>query len=87
MAGELFCAILWRENGLSDRVTERHQRALAEFEKILVKEKTEHQKFHFFIIEYGAEEKKYKGIDQDNYLESGSFIPEQSPYWHELVEE
>lgn len=71
MAGELFCAILWRENGLSHRVTERHQRALAEFEKILVKEKTEHQKFHFFIIEYGAQDKKYKGFDQDTYLESG----------------
>lgn len=71
MAGELFCAILWKEKGLSNRVTESHQKALREFEKILVKEKTEHQKFHFFIIEYGAQDKKYKGFDQDTYLEIG----------------
>ncbi len=71
MAGELFCAILWQQSGREQLVTEHHRKALEEFEKILVKEKTEHQKFHFFIIEYGAENKKYKGFDQDSYLENG----------------
>lgn len=77
MAGELFCAILWQESGRTQLVTEHHRKALEEFEKILVKEKTEHQKFHFFIIEYGAENKKYKGFDQDSYLENGlAFLEE-----------
>ncbi|MBR6264480.1 MAG: hypothetical protein IKR05_14875 [Prevotella sp.] len=71
MAGELFCALLWKKHGRDDQVTDNHRRALEEFEKILVTEKSEHQKFHFFIIEYGAEDKKYKGFDQDTYLEYG----------------
>ncbi len=71
MAGELFCALLWQKNGKYDQVKENHRRALEEFEKMLVTEKSEHQKFHFFIIEYGAEDKKYKGFDQDTYLEFG----------------
>lgn len=71
MAGELFCSILWQNSGRNEQVNNNHRYALQEFQKILVTEKSEHQKIHFFIIEYGAEDKKYKGFDQDTYLEFG----------------
>lgn len=79
MAGELFCTIVWRDNHSERLVTDKHQEALAEFEKILVDEKSEHQKLHVFIIEYGAEDKRYEGFDQDTYLECGlQFLEEKN---------
>ena len=78
MAGELFCARLWHQNGRMQQVSDKHRRALAELSKILVTERSEHQKFHVFIIEYGADDKKYKGFDQDTYLEYGlKYLDEQ----------
>ena len=78
MAGELFCARLWQQNGRTQQVSDKHHRALAELSKILVTERSEHQKFHVFIIEYGADDKKYKGFDQDTYLEYGlKYLDEQ----------
>ena len=71
MAGELFCSILWQNSGRAEQVNNSHRRALQEFQRILVTERSEQQKIHFFIIEYGAEDKKYKGFDQDTYLEFG----------------
>ncbi len=71
MAGELFCAILWEDVGLEDNIKDSHRRALEEFKKMLVTNKSNNPKYHFFIIEYGEGEKKYKGFDQDTYLEKG----------------
>ena len=71
MAGELFCSILWQDKGLADNITDNHRNALEEFKKILVTNKSNNPKYHFFILEYCEEEKKYKGFDQDTYLEYG----------------
>ncbi len=71
MAGELFCSILWKKHGLEDNIKDNHLKALEEFEKMLVTNKSDNPKYHFFIIEYGEGEKKYKGFDQDTYLEYG----------------
>ena len=71
MAGELFCTIVWDDNESRHLITDRHRKALQEFQKVLVDKDAEHQKFHVFIIEYGAENKRYKEFDQDTYLESG----------------
>ncbi len=71
MAGELFCSILWQKHGLADNVNQNHMTALEEFKNMLVTNKSSNPKYHFFIIEYGEGEKKYKGFDQDTYLEYG----------------
>lgn len=71
MAGELFCSILWQNHGLTDNIKDNHRKALEEFNSILVTNKSRNPKYHFFIIEYCEEEKKYKGFDQDTYLEYG----------------
>ena len=71
MAGELFCSILWQKHGLEENIKHNHLMALEEFQKMLVTNKSDNPKYHFFIIEYGKEEKKYKGFDQDTYLEYG----------------
>jgi hypothetical protein len=77
MAGELFCAMLWKETGQTHQLTDNHERALAEFEKILVNQQSSNPKYHFFIIEYSEEVKQYKGIYQDFYLEHGLRYLEQ----------
>jgi hypothetical protein len=71
MAGELFCAILWEQAQMDHLITDRHRKAKAEFEKIFINKQSEHQKIHVFVIEYGAENRVYKGISQDHYMEHG----------------
>lgn len=71
MAGELFCTIVWDDNNSRRYITERHQKALKEFERVLIDKDADHQKFHVFIIEYGAEGRRYKEFDPDTYLENG----------------
>lgn len=71
MAGELFCSILWQKSGDFNKITEKHLKAQGEFEKIFMAEGADHQKFHVFVIEYGAEDKKHKGFNQDTYMEYG----------------
>ena len=71
MAGELFCATLWNEQGKTENLKERHKTALEEFENMLVTKKSSNPKYHFFIIEYSEDDKKYRGFDQDVYLEHG----------------
>ncbi len=71
MAGELFCTIAWEANGNADNITARHRKAKEEFERVLTDSHAEHQKFHIFIIEYGAQNRRYKGLYQDLYLEYG----------------
>ena len=71
MAGELFCYLYWKENQLTQHFTRQHEKAFESFNNILVGNKTNSRKFHFFIIEYGAEKKKYKGQTQDEYLTCG----------------
>ena len=38
--------------------------------KILIDNRTSNRKIHFFVIEYGAEDRKYKGVPQGTYLQS-----------------
>ena len=71
MAGELFCAILWDAQGVEGNISDKHKDALRDFQNMLVTQKSNNPKHHFFIIEYTEEEKKYKGFDQDTYLEYG----------------
>ena len=42
--------------------------ALGVLDKILVDERTENRKLHFFVLEYGGEARQYEGLSQDSYL-------------------
>ena len=52
MAGELFCSLVWRENGSENLVTDKHLTAQKEFEEILCNNRDSNPKTHFFILEY-----------------------------------
>ena len=71
MAGELFCYLYWKNNNEVDKLNYYHERAFQTFENILQGNRTTNRKFHFFIIEYGAEKKQYQGHTQDEYLTYG----------------
>lgn len=71
MAGELFCAIAWEENGDENLLTDKHREAIADFKNILINNCSTNPKYHFFIIEYNRESRRYKDYDQDTYLDAG----------------
>ena len=43
---------------------------LETLKNILIDNRTSNRKIHFFVIEYGAEDRKYKGVPQRTYLQS-----------------
>ncbi len=59
MAGELFCSILWQDMGYKECIRDEHRTAKQEFERVLIARNPGQQKFHFFIIEYGGEDRGY----------------------------
>ena len=71
MAGELFCYLYWKYKGKTSEYNYYHEQAFLSFENILQGNRTTNRKFHFFIIEYGTEKKKYKGYTQEEYLSFG----------------
>lgn len=68
LAGELFVAIHQKlsNSDLNDDQTD----ALAALEKILVTNRSKNSKIHFFVIEYGAEDREYNEFTQQTYLDS-----------------
>lgn len=68
LAGELFCCIHQDLAGIE--LKENQQKALTNLKNILVENKSKNRKIHFFVIEYGAENRSYKGHTQDVYLRS-----------------
>jgi len=42
--------------------------ALEILDKILVDDRTQNQKLHFFVLEYGGENREYEGLSQASYL-------------------
>ena len=73
MAGELFCSLVWRENGSDDLVTDKHRNAQEEFEQTLCSNREQNPKTHFFILEYNKKERRddQDEFSQDTYLEEG----------------
>lgn len=67
LAGELVKCMYKSDADLTLQVDE--QEALDTMTNVLVKNKTGNRKIHFFVIEYGAEKKKYEGLPQRTYLD------------------
>jgi hypothetical protein len=66
LPGELVEAMYCFDSGLF--MEDDKLRALTTLTNILVDNKTKNRKMHFFVIEYGAEDKEYKGLTQSTYL-------------------
>lgn len=68
LAGELVrCMYKYDAN---EPLTDEQQKVLKTLTDILVDNRTDNRKIHFFVIEYGAEDREYEGLPQTNYLEA-----------------
>lgn len=80
MAGDLYCALVWKLLGIDDWLHEMHRRAIGRFERLFLSARPDRQKIHFFIIEYGGHDRLFPAstasnpllsIGPDRYLEEG----------------
>lgn len=69
LAGELFSCMYKTDAGESLK-TDRSD-TLKTLTSVLVDNRTGNRKMHFFVLEYGAENKRFDGLSQDVYLNAG----------------
>lgn len=67
MAGELM-RCMYKKNDDPDSLTNAETDMLTTMQKVLVSNRSVNRKMHFFVIEYGAEDRMYGGLPQDTYL-------------------
>lgn len=67
MAGELM-RCMYKANA-DDPMSETDELMLDTMTKVLIDNKTTSRKMHFFVIEYGAEDRLYEGLPQRVYLD------------------
>lgn len=70
IAGEVFCDIHKIQSSGEESLKSSVYDVIKTLNKILIDNRTKNRKIHFFVIEYGAEDRKYKGIPQRTYLQS-----------------
>ena len=66
LAGELFEA--FHLKAAKKPLSDKQKIALKQLELILVSEKSGNRKIHFFVVEFGAHNKVFKGVKQDRLL-------------------
>lgn len=67
MAGELM-RCMYKENA-GDAMTEKERVMLDTMNRVLIDNRSVNRKMHIFVIEYGAEDRKYEGLPQKTYLD------------------
>lgn len=67
MAGELM-RCMYKENA-GDHMSDSDIEMLDTMTKVLIDNRSTNRKMHIFVIEYGAEDRKYEGLPQKVYLE------------------
>ena len=70
LAGEVFTDIHKLQSKGKDSLKKDVYVVLETLKNILIDNRTSNRKIHFFVIEYGAEDRKYKGVPQKTYLQS-----------------
>lgn len=76
LSGELFTCMHLKASGLPFERQEQAD-AINTLDNILVKNRTNNRKIHFFVVEYGAQDKKIRSMSQDSYLQAAiSYINE-----------
>lgn len=68
LAGELV-RCMYKQDA-REPLTEEQQNVLNTLTNILIDNRTNNRKIHFFVIEYGAENRRYEGLPQNTYLEA-----------------
>ncbi len=83
LSGELFECM--SKSNSRHKLTQKQQSALEVLENILVNNRSQNPKIHFFVIEYGGEKEKYKGVTQNelllsclSYLDSKSILKDNT---------
>ena len=67
LAGELMRCMYKSDAG--EYIGEDEEEALDTLTRILIDNRTKNRKIHFFVLEYGAEDREYEGLKQDAYLD------------------
>lgn len=70
MAGELFTCMFMKDAG--EQMRDDQQQALETLHNILLSNRSDNNKIHFFVIEYGAENRFFNGLPQAEYLNSAA---------------
>ena len=68
LAGELVRCMY--KNDAGETLTEDEIATLDTITNLLISNRTTNRKIHFFVLEYGGEERKYESLDQASYLEA-----------------
>ncbi|MBO6252590.1 MAG: hypothetical protein J6O49_02910, partial [Bacteroidaceae bacterium] len=66
LAGELVRCMYKQDAG--EPLTTEQEQVLKTLTDILIDNRTKNRKIHFFVIEYGAEDREYEGLPQQDYL-------------------
>lgn len=70
LAGELFTCMFMKD--ADEQMREDQKQALETLHNILLENRSNNRKIHFFVIEYGAEKRIYNGLPQAEYLNSAA---------------
>lgn len=68
LAGELVRCMY--KSDANEELSDDEIESLDIITKVLIDNRTENRKMHFFVVEYGAEDKKYEGLSQADYLDA-----------------
>lgn len=68
LAGELVRCMY--KNDAKEGLTVQQEEVLKTLTNILIDNRTQNRKIHFFVIEYGAEDRQYEGLPQLDYLQA-----------------
>ena len=68
LAGELVRCMYKKDAG--EPLTDAQVAVLQTLPNVLIDKRTDNRKIHFFVIEYGAEDRLYEGLRQSVYLEA-----------------
>ena len=68
LAGEMIRCMFKFDSG--DDLDDSELKTLDTLTKLLVNNRTQNRKMHFFVIEYGADDRLYEGLPQRTYLEA-----------------
>lgn len=68
LAGELVRCMY--KSDAKESLSDDEKEALETLTNILIDNRTNNRKIHFFVIEYGAEDRQYEGLTQQTYLDA-----------------
>lgn len=70
LAGEFFTCMFMKDAG--EQMRDDQKQALETLHNILLENRSNNRKIHFFVIEHGAEKRIYNGLPQAEYLNSAA---------------